>query len=55
MKFTIRKYSFGWQIWNTDQEPWGDDIIGESDRFFVVALFRFIKNYVKESFSRKGV
>ena len=42
MKFTIRKYEKdGWQIWNTDRSPYSGDIIGESDKFFIVALVRY--------------
>ena len=45
MKFTIRKYEkYGWQIWNTDEGAFSGDIIGESDKFFIVALVKFLWN-----------
>lgn len=48
MKFTIRKYEdYGWQIWNSDEEPYYFDISGESDHFFIVALFRYWINLIK--------
>jgi hypothetical protein len=47
MQFTIRKYkNDGWQIWNTDRSPFSGDIIGESDKFFIVALGRFLLNLI---------
>ena len=46
MKFTIRKYKKeGWQIWNTEYDPFSGDIIGESN-YFIVALFKYWINLI---------
>ena len=46
MKFTIRKYEkYGWQIWNSDSEPYAFDIDGKSD-WFIIALVKYWINLI---------